>query len=169
MATLEEVHAGLGVQLGSGAAIAFGVALLASGLAASAVGTYAGQVIMAGFLKRRIPLLARRLITVFPALLILLSGADPTQALVWSQVVLSFGIPFALVPLVYLTSRKELMGDWVNRPGHHCRRVCGGGADHRSQRVPAGEPVHRLTRPQPAGSGPGSIGRAQPAGLSRPG
>jgi manganese transport protein len=79
------------------------------------VGTYAGQIIMAGFLKRRIPLLARRLITVIPALLILISGADPTQALVWSQVVLSFGIPFALVPLVYLTSRRELMGAWVNR------------------------------------------------------
>jgi manganese transport protein len=115
VASLEEVHAGLGTQLGGGAAVAFGIALLASGLAASAVGTYAGQIIMAGFLKRRVPLLARRLITVVPALLILLSGSDPTQALVWSQVVLSFGIPFALVPLVYLTSRPELMGAWVNR------------------------------------------------------
>ncbi len=115
VATLEEVHAGLDLQLGSSAAIAFGVALLASGLAASAVGTYAGQIIMAGFLRRRIPLLARRLITVVPALLILTSGADPTQALVWSQVVLSFGIPFALVPLVWLTSRRSLMGAWVNR------------------------------------------------------
>jgi manganese transport protein len=114
--SLEEVHAGLGAQLGTAAAIAFGIALLASGLAASAVGTYAGQVIMAGFLKRRIPLLVRRLITVIPALALLASGADPTNALVWSQVVLSFGIPFALVPLVWFTSRKELMGAWVNRP-----------------------------------------------------
>ena len=113
--SLEDVDQGLGTVLGSSASIAFGVALLASGLAASAVGTYAGQVIMAGFLKRRIPILVRRLITVAPALALLAGGADPTTALVWSQVVLSFGIPFALVPLVYFTSRKSLMGPWVNR------------------------------------------------------
>jgi manganese transport protein len=113
--SLEDVHRGLGVTLGSGAAIAFAVALLASGLAASAVGTYAGQVIMAGFLRRRIPLLLRRLLTISPALALLASGADPTTALVWSQVVLSFGIPFALVPLVIFTSRKDVMGPWVNR------------------------------------------------------
>ena len=114
--TLEQVHSSLGAQLGTGAAIAFAVALLASGLAASAVGTYAGQIVMAGFLRRRIPLVVRRLITVVPAIALLSSGADPTTALIWSQVVLSFGIPFALVPLVYLTSRKDLMGAWVNRP-----------------------------------------------------
>ncbi|MGY1773841.1 Nramp family divalent metal transporter [Blastococcus sp. SYSU D00813] len=113
--SLESVHAGLGDQLGTGAALAFAVALLASGFASSSVGTHAGQVVMAGFLKRHIPVLARRLITLAPALAILVLGGDPTTALVWSQVVLSFGIPFALVPLLWLTSDKELMGGWVNR------------------------------------------------------
>jgi manganese transport protein len=113
--TLEGVHAGLGDQLGSGAAIAFALALLASGFASSSVGTHAGQVVMAGFLKRHIPVLARRLITLVPALAVLVVGGDPTTALVWSQVVLSFGIPFALVPLLWLTSRRDLMGGWVNR------------------------------------------------------
>jgi manganese transport protein len=113
--TLEGVHAGLGDRLGAGAAAAFGIALLASGLASSSVGTHAGQVVMAGFLRRHIPLLARRLITLAPALVVLTLGSDPTSALVWSQVVLSFGIPFALVPLLWLTSRRDLMGAWVNR------------------------------------------------------
>ncbi|WP_277870510.1 Nramp family divalent metal transporter [Nakamurella antarctica] len=113
--SLEEVHAGLGLVLGSGAAVAFAVALLASGLAASAVGTYAGQVIMAGFLRKRIPLTLRRLLTAIPAVLLLASGADPTAALVWSQVVLCFGIPFALIPLVVFTSQPSLMGPYVNR------------------------------------------------------
>ncbi|RBY93664.1 divalent metal cation transporter [Blastococcus sp. TF02-8] len=113
--TLEGVHAGLGDQLGSGAAVAFALALLASGFASSSVGTHAGQVVMAGFLRRHIPVLARRLLTLAPALGILVLGGDPTSALVWSQVVLSFGIPFALVPLLWLTSRRDLMGGWVNR------------------------------------------------------
>ncbi|MGY1724018.1 Nramp family divalent metal transporter [Blastococcus sp. SYSU DS0533] len=113
--SLEGVHAGLGDQLGTGAALAFALALLASGFASSSVGTHAGQVVMAGFLKRHIPVLARRLITVAPALAVLVLGGDPTTALVWSQVVLSFGIPFALVPLLWLTSRRDLMGSWVNR------------------------------------------------------
>ena len=113
--SLESVHAGLGDQLGSGAALAFALALLASGFASSSVGTHAGQVVMAGFLKRHIPVLVRRLITLAPALAVLVLGGDPTTALVWSQVVLSFGIPFALVPLLWLTSRKDLMGGWVNR------------------------------------------------------
>ncbi|TFV48882.1 Nramp family divalent metal transporter [Blastococcus sp. TF02A-35] len=113
--TLEGVHAGLGDQLGTGAALAFAVALLASGFASSSVGTHAGQVVMAGFLKRHIPVLARRLVTLVPALAVLVLGGDPTTALVWSQVVLSFGIPFALVPLLWLTSRRDLMGGWVNR------------------------------------------------------
>ncbi len=78
------------------------------------MGTYAGQVIMAGFLRRRIPLLLRRLLTLAPALLVLGIGIDPTQALVLSQVVLSFGIPFALVPLVLLTRRKDIMAELVN-------------------------------------------------------
>ncbi|HYH26892.1 MAG TPA: Nramp family divalent metal transporter [Blastococcus sp.] len=113
--SLEDVHAGLGDQLGTGAAIAFALALLASGFASSSVGTHAGQVVMAGFLRRHIPVLARRLITLAPALAVLVLGGDPTTALVWSQVVLSFGIPFALVPLLWLTSRRDLMGGWVNR------------------------------------------------------
>ena len=101
--------------LGTGAALAFALALLASGFAASSVGTHAGQVVMAGFLRRHIPVLVRRLITLAPALLVLGLGGDPTTALVWSQVVLCFGIPFALVPLLWLTSRRDLMGGWVNR------------------------------------------------------
>lgn len=113
--TLEGIHAGLGDQLGSGAALAFALALLASGFASSSVGTHAGQVVMAGFLRRHIPVLARRLITLAPALAVLVFGGDPTTALVWSQVVLSFGIPFALVPLLWLTSSRGLMGGWVNR------------------------------------------------------
>jgi manganese transport protein len=113
--SLEAVHAGLGDQLGRGAGIVFGIALLASGFASSSVGTHAGQVVMAGFLRRSVPVLLRRLITLAPALLVLLLGADPTTALVWSQVVLCFGIPFALVPLLWLTSRRDVMGGWVNR------------------------------------------------------
>src|SRR5918912_2355376 len=113
--SLQAVHAGLDDQLGAGAALAFAVALLASGFASSSVGTHAGQVVMAGFLRRHVPVLARRLVTLAPALLVLGLGGDPTTALVWSQVVLSFGIPFALVPLLWLTSRRDLMGGWVNR------------------------------------------------------
>src|SRR4051794_20658709 len=113
--SLESVHAGLGDRLGAGAAAAFGIALLASGFASSSVGTHAGQVVMAGFLRRSIPVLTRRAVTLAPALAVLLLGGDPTQALVWSQVVLCFGIPFALVPLLWLTSRRDLMGGWVNR------------------------------------------------------
>ncbi|MGY1690226.1 Nramp family divalent metal transporter [Geodermatophilus sp. SYSU D01105] len=116
IASLESVHAGLGDQLGTGAALAFALALLASGFASSSVGTHAGQVVMAGFLRRHIPVLARRLITLAPALAVLVLGGDPTTALVWSQVVLSFGIPFALVPLLWLTARRSVMGNWVNRP-----------------------------------------------------
>jgi len=113
---LEQVHAGLGLVVGGAASIAFAVALLASGLAASAVGTYAGQVVMAGFLRRRIPIFVRRLITAIPAIAILAFGADPTMALVVSHVVLSFGVPFALIPLVGFTSRSDIMGEWINRP-----------------------------------------------------
>jgi manganese transport protein len=112
---LEEVYTGLAVVVGGAASAAFAVALLASGLAASAVGTYAGQVVMAGFLRRRIPVFVRRLITAIPAIALLAFGADPTRALVWSQVVLCFGIPFALIPLVWFTSRPDIMGEWVNR------------------------------------------------------
>ncbi|GAA4549806.1 Nramp family divalent metal transporter [Pseudonocardia xishanensis] len=113
--TLDGVHAGLGVAVGQGAAIAFGVALLASGLASSGVGTYAGQVVMQGFIHRRIPILLRRVLTLAPALVVLGLGVDPTGALVLSQVVLSFGIPFALIPLVMFTSNRSIMGPLVNR------------------------------------------------------
>ncbi|MDX6640497.1 MAG: manganese transport protein [Solirubrobacteraceae bacterium] len=101
---------------GGGAALAFAMALLASGLASSSVGTYAGQVVMQGFVNRRIPLVARRAITMTPALIVLAVGVNPSRALVLSQVVLSFGIPFALVPLVLLTRRRDVMGPLVNRP-----------------------------------------------------
>jgi manganese transport protein len=112
--SIEEAHAGFESQLGGGAAVAFGIALLASGLSSSSVGTYAGQVVMQGFIRRSIPLLARRLITMTPALLVLAIGLDPTKSLVASQVVLSFGIPFALVPLVLLTRRPDVMGSFAN-------------------------------------------------------
>ena len=112
--TLEGAHAGFGMTLDSSAALLFAVALLASGFASASVGTYAGQVIMQGFLQRRIPLFLRRALTMLPALAILALGVEPTSALVISQVVLSFGIPFALVPLLLLTRRRDIMGELVN-------------------------------------------------------
>jgi manganese transport protein len=111
--TLEGAYEGFGAF--STAALLFALALLASGFASSSVGTYAGQVIMDGFLRRRIPLFLRRALTMLPALAILALGVDPTRALVVSQVVLSFGIPFALVPLLLLTRRPDIMGELVNR------------------------------------------------------
>jgi manganese transport protein len=113
---LEQVHAGLGLVVGGPAAVAFAVALLASGLAASAVGTYAGQVVMAGFLRRRIPIFVRRLITAIPRNRHTGLGRRPNHGAGVSQLVLSFGIPFALIPLVWFTSRPKIMGDWANRP-----------------------------------------------------
>jgi manganese transport protein len=114
--TLEGAHAALAELAGAPAALAFALALLASGFASSGVGTYSGQVVMQGFLQRRIPLFARRALTLAPALVVPAVGTDPTRALVLSQVVLSFGIPFALVPLVLLTRRREVMGPLVNHP-----------------------------------------------------
>ncbi|MBX3194577.1 MAG: Nramp family divalent metal transporter [Microbacteriaceae bacterium] len=113
--TLEGAHAAIQSALGPVVATLFAVGLLASGLASTSVGAYAGAEIMRGLLHVRIPLIARRLVTLIPALVILVIGFDPTLALVLSQVVLSFGIPFALVPLVRLTARGELLGDAVNR------------------------------------------------------
>jgi manganese transport protein len=113
--TIEGAHAGFERLVGGGAALAFALALLASGLASSSVGTYAGQVIMQGFIARAIPLVLRRGVTMMPALIVLAIGVDPSRALVLSQVVLSFGIPFALVPLVWLTARRDVMGALVNR------------------------------------------------------
>jgi manganese transport protein len=111
---LTEVHAQFGSLVGPGAALAFALALLASGFASSSVGTYAGQVVMQGFIARTIPLMLRRLVTMTPALVVLAIGLDPSRSLVISQVVLSFGIPFALVPLVLLTRRRDIMGALVN-------------------------------------------------------
>lgn len=108
--TIPGAHAAIGATLGPVVATVFAVGLLASGLASTSVGCYAGAVVMQGLLRVRIPLLARRLITLIPGLVILGIGVDPTRALVLSQVVLSFGIPFAIVPLVRLTRDRHLMG-----------------------------------------------------------
>jgi manganese transport protein len=123
LTTIGQAHVELGKVAGGIAALAFAGALLASGASSSSVGTYAGQVVMAGFTNLRVPLLARRAITMLPALAILATGTNATTALVLSQVVLSFGIPFALVPLVVLTSRAQIMGAHVNR---RLTIVCGG-------------------------------------------
>jgi manganese transport protein len=112
--TIDGAYDGLKQVVSPGAATIFGVALLASGYASSSVGTMAGQVVMQGFIRRRIPIFLRRAITLAPALIVLAIGIDPTDALVASQVVLSFGIPFALVPLVMLTRRPDLMGSLAN-------------------------------------------------------
>jgi manganese transport protein len=113
--TLQGAHAGFSHLVGGTAALAFAVALFASGISSSSVGTYAGQVVMAGFVNLHISLLVRRGLTMLPALVVLAIGVSPTSALVLSQVVLSFGIPFALVPLLLLTSRRDVMGSHVNR------------------------------------------------------
>lgn len=112
---LGPIHAQLATLAGGGAALAFGVALMASGLSSSSVGTYAGQIVMAGFMNWRIPLLARRALTMLPSLVILALAVNTTQALVYSQVVLSFGIPFALIPLLLITRDHQTMTDMVNR------------------------------------------------------
>ncbi len=111
---IQIAHQELGRLVGGGAALAFAVALLASGASSSSVGTYAGQVVMAGFINIQIPVYVRRAVTMIPALLILAFGLNTTGALVLSQVVLSFGIPFALVPLVMLTGRRDVMGVHAN-------------------------------------------------------
>jgi manganese transport protein len=114
LTSISAAHAQLGHLVGGGAALAFAVALLCSGASSSSVGTYAGQVVMAGFIDVRLPIMVRRAVTMVPALAVLAAGVNPTDALVLSQVVLSFGIPFALVPLVFLTSRRAVMGAHVN-------------------------------------------------------
>jgi manganese transport protein len=115
LSSLQAAHAQIGNLVGGGAALAFAVALLASGASSSSVGTFAGQIVMTGFINVRIPMLLRRAVTMIPALIVLALGVNPTDALVLSQVVLSFGIPFALVPLALLTSRSDIMGAYVNR------------------------------------------------------
>src|SRR5512140_1363052 len=112
--TIEDAHRTLEPLLGGAASWVFAISLLASGLSSSSVGTMAGQVIMGGFLHRQIPTWIRRLVTVFPPMIIMMLGLDPTRTLVISQVVLSFGLPFAIVPLIIFTRRRDVMGELVN-------------------------------------------------------
>jgi manganese transport protein len=114
LTSLTAAHAELGRLVGGGAALAFAVALFASGASSSSVGTYAGQIVMAGFINVRIPMVARRAVTMTPALVVLAIGVNSTSALVLSQVVLAFGIPLALIPLVVLTARSDVMGVHAN-------------------------------------------------------
>jgi len=112
--TIEGAHAAIGVALGPAIAVIFSIGLLASGLASTSVGSYAGATIMAGLIRRRIPILVRRTVTLIPALILLWVGADPTAVLIISQVALSFGIPFALIPLLRLTNDSAVMGAFAN-------------------------------------------------------
>ena len=114
IATIEEAHRTLTPLLGGASSVVFAVSLLASGLSSSTVGTMAGQIIMQGFLHRQVSVWIRRLVTMLPAIAVVAIGLDPTRTLVISQVVLSFGLPFALVPLVLFTRRRDLMGSLAN-------------------------------------------------------
>ena len=114
--SLEVAHKTLEPLLGRAASWVFGVSLLAAGLSSSTVGTMAGQVIMQGFIRKRIPAWIRRLSTMVPSLVVIAIGLDPTRTLVLSQVLLSFGLPFAIIPLVLFTQRRDIMGVLVNRP-----------------------------------------------------
>jgi manganese transport protein len=114
VASLETAHRTLEPLLGGASSQLFALALIASGLSSSTVGTLAGQVVMQGFIRRQIPVMIRRLVTMVPAFVVIAIGVDPTRTLVISQVVLSFGIPFALIPLVMFTSRRDVMGGLVN-------------------------------------------------------
>ena len=113
--TIEEAHRTLQPLLGSAASWVFAISLLASGLSSSSVGTMSGQVVMQGFLHRKIPVWIRRLATMVPSLTVIMIGLDPTRTLVISQVVLSFGLPFAIIPLILFTRRDDLMGVLVNK------------------------------------------------------
>ena len=113
--SLEGAHKTLEPILGGASSALFALALIASGLSSSAVGTLSGQVVMQGFIRRRIPVMVRRIVTMLPAFVVIALGLDPSRTLVLSQVVLSFGIPFALVPLVLFTAKREVMGPLVNR------------------------------------------------------
>jgi manganese transport protein len=112
---LGPIHAHLATLVGGGAALIFGVALMASGLSSSSVGTYAGQIVMAGFMNWRIPLLVRRALTMLPSLVVLALALNTSQALVYSQIILSFGIPFALIPLLLISRDRATMTDMPNR------------------------------------------------------
>jgi manganese transport protein len=112
--TIEAAHGAIAAALGPVIAVVFSIGLLASGLASTSVGSYAGATIMAGLLRRRIPIIVRRSVTLIPAIVLLWVGADPTAVLIISQVVLSFGIPFALIPLLRLTNDQKVMGEFAN-------------------------------------------------------
>ena len=112
--TLSGAHAAINSSLGTVVGVLFGIGLLVSGLASTSVGCYAGSVILSGLLRRKVSMLARRLVTLIPALIVLAIGVEPTMALVVSQVILSFGLPFAVIPLMKLTSNRDLMGVHVN-------------------------------------------------------
>lgn len=114
--TIEQAHKSLEPLVGSLSSGAFGLALLASGLSSSAVGTLAGQTIMKGFVNLNIPLNVRRLITMTPAMIIISLGINPMKALVISQILLSFTLPLAIIPLIIITNRKDIMGSFVNKP-----------------------------------------------------
>jgi manganese transport protein len=115
LTTLQQAYHQFGNQVGGAAALAFAVALFASGASSSSVGTFAGQIVMTGFINVRMSVIARRVVTMLPALIVLAVGLNPTSALVLSQVVLSFGVPLALIPLVLVTSQRAVMGVHVNR------------------------------------------------------
>ena len=112
---LTSVHSHLGSLVGGGAALAFAIALVASGLSSSSVGTYADQIVMAGFMGWKIPLILRRGLTMLPSLIVLALAVNTSQALIYSQVALSFGIPFALAPLLLVTRDRATMTDMTNR------------------------------------------------------
>lgn len=116
LGTIEEAYRTLVPLLGRAASVVFAVSLLASGLSSSTVGTMAGQVIMQGFIHRQVSVWVRRLVTMVPAIVVITLGLDPTHTLVISQVVLSFGLPFALIPLVLFTRRRDVMGPLTNAP-----------------------------------------------------
>jgi manganese transport protein len=115
VASIEQAHVTLKPLLGRAASGIFGLSLLAAGLSSSTVGTAAGQIIMQGFLKMHIPVWLRRLVTMAPSLIVIALGLDPTRTLVLSQVVLSFALPVAVIPLVIFTANRNIMGSLVNR------------------------------------------------------
>jgi manganese transport protein len=115
IATIEDAHLTLQPLLGKAASWIFAISLLASGLSSSTVGTSAGQVMMQGFLHKHIPVWLRRAVTIIPSIFVISIGLDPTRTLVISQVILSFGLPFAIIPLIIFTKKKELMGILVNK------------------------------------------------------
>ncbi len=116
---IEDAHRTLGPLLGEASAFVFALALLCSGLSSSTVGTMAGQVIIEGFLNIRFSIFLRRLLTLIPAIIVIASGLDPLKILILSQVVLSFALPFALIPLLLLTGNRKVMGEFINRPITH--------------------------------------------------